>query len=62
MPARRQRYFLSCWRLPVQTVWWARLDSNQGPEDYESTALTAELRAQTIEKTTEPVSRLLARL
>ena len=24
---------------------WARLDSNQGPTDYESAALTAELRA-----------------
>ncbi len=25
---------------------WARLDSNQGPTDYESAALTAELRAR----------------
>jgi hypothetical protein len=24
---------------------WARLDSNQGPRDYESPALTAELQA-----------------
>src|SRR6202521_1153230 len=26
-------------------VWWARLDSNQEPTDYESAALTVELRA-----------------
>ena len=26
--------------------WWARQDSNLGPMDYESTALTAELRAR----------------
>ena len=26
-------------------VEWARLDSNQGPTDYEPAALTAELRA-----------------
>ena len=26
-------------------VWWARKDLNLGPMDYESTALTAELRA-----------------
>ena len=26
--------------------WWARLDSNQGPADYESAALTAELQAR----------------
>src|ERR1700674_2236840 len=25
--------------------WWARLDSNQEPTDYESAALTVELRA-----------------
>jgi hypothetical protein len=25
--------------------WWARQDLNLGPMDYESTALTAELRA-----------------
>ena len=25
--------------------WWARLDSNQRPIDYESTALTTELQA-----------------
>ncbi len=30
-----------------QGNWWARLDSNQGPTDYESAALTAELRART---------------
>ena len=27
--------------------WWALLDSNQRPNDYESSALTAELRALT---------------
>jgi hypothetical protein len=27
--------------------WWARQDLNLGPTDYESAALTAELRAQT---------------
>ena len=26
-------------------LWWARKDLNLGPMDYESTALTAELRA-----------------
>ena len=29
---------------------WAQLDSNQRPMDYESTALTAELRAREISK------------
>ena len=28
-----------------QDSWWAHLDSNQGPTDYESAALTAELWA-----------------
>jgi hypothetical protein len=27
--------------LPI--IWWAHLDLNQGPMDYESTALTTEL-------------------
>jgi hypothetical protein len=27
-------------------TWWARKDLNLGPMDYESTALTAELRAR----------------
>jgi hypothetical protein len=30
----------------VVTNWWARKDLNLGPMDYESTALTAELRAR----------------
>ncbi len=34
----------------VSAKWWgalwARLDSNQGPTDYESAALTAELQAR----------------
>ena len=29
----------------VYHAWWARKDLNLGPMDYESTALTAELRA-----------------
>ena len=28
--------------------WWARQDLNLGPMDYESTALTAELRARVV--------------
>ena len=28
--------------------WWAHLDSNQGPTDYESAALTAELWARPV--------------
>jgi hypothetical protein len=36
-------------------TWWALQDLNLGPMDYESTALTAELRAQTFEtKATAP--------
>jgi hypothetical protein len=31
----------------TREVWWARKDLNLGPMDYESTALTAELRAPT---------------
>jgi hypothetical protein len=31
----------------LQSEGWARLDSNQGPRDYESPALTAELQART---------------
>ena len=30
-------------RIPeklVQNIWWARQDSNLGPKDYESSALT----------------------
>jgi hypothetical protein len=30
----------------VGRCWWARQDLNLGPMDYESTALTAELRAR----------------
>ena len=29
-------------------IWWARQDLNLGPMDYESTALTAELRARSL--------------
>src|SRR5215471_12761681 len=31
----------------TENKWWARQDSNLGPTDYESAALTAELRART---------------
>ena len=30
----------------LEALWWARLDSNQEPTDYESAALTVELRAR----------------
>ena len=30
----------------ANTIWWARSDLNRGPRDYESPALTAELRAR----------------
>ena len=30
----------------LEDSWWAHLDSNQGPTDYESAALTAELWAR----------------
>ena len=32
----------------VQVWWWALPDSNRGPRDYESPALTAVLRAQLV--------------
>ncbi len=32
--------------MEVVKTWWARKDLNLGPMDYESTALTAELRAR----------------
>ena len=38
------------WRNPEHgegpSAWWARLDLNQEPTDYESAALTVELRAR----------------
>jgi hypothetical protein len=40
--------------------WWARKDSNLGPRDYESPALTAELRARSGLK--ENLLRLLSEL
>jgi hypothetical protein len=33
-------------KIYPQDGWWARQDLNLGPMDYESTALTAELRAR----------------
>ena len=33
-------------RTDGESAWWARQDLNLGPMDYESTALTAELRAR----------------
>lgn len=32
--------------LAGRSTWWARLDLNQEPTDYESAALTVELRAR----------------
>jgi hypothetical protein len=34
------------WNCLLEKGWWARKDLNLGPMDYESTALTAELRAR----------------
>ena len=39
--------------MPRLRSAWARLDSNQGPTDYESAALTTELRARPGERTGE---------
>ena len=33
------------WIKNIHMKWWARSDLNRGPRDYESPALTAELRA-----------------
>jgi hypothetical protein len=32
-------------KIQTEEKWWARSDLNRGPNDYESSALTAELRA-----------------
>ena len=46
---KRQRKLLTSF-IPAANEhakkWWARQDLNLGPMDYESTALTAELRAR----------------
>jgi hypothetical protein len=34
--------------LAAGVMWWALQDLNLGPMDYESTALTAELRARSL--------------
>src|ERR687888_385880 len=39
-------------------LFWARQDSNLGPTDYESAALTAELRARDLRRAVAVVSRL----
>src|SRR5271156_4341651 len=44
---RRLVSILPPWGRTAGNSWWARKDLNLGPMDYESTALTAELRAQT---------------
>jgi diketogulonate reductase-like aldo/keto reductase len=45
----------------AEKYWWARKDLNLGPMDYESTALTAELRAQTsIKLTQDRTGRIMA--
>jgi hypothetical protein len=33
------------WNEAAWEIWWARPDSNREPTDYESAALTIELRA-----------------
>jgi hypothetical protein len=38
----------------VTGIWWARKDLNLGPMDYESTALTAELRARLLRLLSSP--------
>src|SRR5690606_20786291 len=45
LPARRPDCKVASWTTLLKT-WWALLDSNQGPSDCESPALTAELRAR----------------
>src|SRR5580658_9109657 len=42
--------------------WWARQDLNLGPTDYESAALTAELRARASQDTTRERIRAAIRL
>jgi hypothetical protein len=44
---RAQPPLKSAIRNPKSAFEWARQDSNLGPRDYESPALTAELQAQT---------------
>src|SRR3981081_3985077 len=41
-----ERDWLKVVTLRDTQFWWARKDLNLGPMDYESTALTAELRAR----------------
>jgi hypothetical protein len=45
-----------------QICWWARQDLNLGPTDYESAALTAELRARASQDTTRERIRAAIRL
>ena len=42
-PRKRQNQLMAT--AALNTSWWARQDLNLGPTDYESAALTAELRA-----------------
>ena len=53
LPELGQRNGQSEWKIDdaaaansLKTKWWARQDLNLGPTDYESAALTAELRAR----------------
>jgi hypothetical protein len=49
LPEHGQRNGQSEWKADdaaSTNKWWARQDSNLGPTDYESAALTAELRAR----------------
>ena len=46
VPSLRYGVAAFAFSLPLQSEGWARQDSNLGPRDYESPALTAELQAQ----------------
>src|ERR1019366_2413650 len=43
--SKASRFLYAVPRRKPLDFWWARLDSNQEPTDYESAALTVELRA-----------------
>ena len=52
LPNKKKTVFIPCpqpvnhFTCPPSTKRWVRLDLNQGPRDYESPALTAELRTR----------------
>ena len=45
-PRSNGKFKLTARNSRLEVLWWARLDSNQEPTDYESAALTVELRAR----------------